>query len=132
MPRNELLSRLGVALRLAAAGVWLVAGASKLAGLEEFRQQVAAYDLLPDALVAPFAYALPFVEVVVGLYLAAGLFVRGAALLGTALMAAFLAAQGLPWARGLVLDCGCFGALAREHVGAASLLRDIHSACPRS
>ena len=66
-------------IRLLAAAVWLVAGGSKIADLEHFRAQVHAYKLLPAALEAPFAYALPFVEVGVGAYLTLGLLVRGAA-----------------------------------------------------
>lgn len=130
MPSPGIAGWTGVALRLAAAGIWLVAGAAKLPELETFRQQVEAYRVLPAALVAPFAYALPFVEVGVGLYLAVGLFVRGAALVGTPLMAVFLAAQGQAWARGLVLDCGCFGALAQERVGLGSVLRDLALGLP--
>ena len=54
---------LGLAIRLTAAGVWLVAGVAKIADLDHFHAQVRAYELLPGALEAPFAYALPFVEV---------------------------------------------------------------------
>jgi uncharacterized membrane protein YphA (DoxX/SURF4 family) len=120
----------GLALRLAAAGVWLVAGAAKFPELETFRLQVEGYDVLPSALVTPFAYALPFVEVGLGLYLSVGLFVRGVALLGTLLMAVFLAAQVQAWARGLVLDCGCFGALGHERVGGGTVLRDLALGIP--
>jgi uncharacterized membrane protein YphA (DoxX/SURF4 family) len=115
----------GVLVRLAAAAVWLLAGAAKLPELEVFRQQVERYDVLPGALVAPVAYALPFVEVGLGLYFTVGLFVRAAAILGTLLMLTFLAAQGQAWARGLVVDCGCFGALEQSRVGLGTVLRDL-------
>src|SRR6188472_2114027 len=92
---------LGLAVRLAAAGIWLVAGAAKLADLETFRTQVGAYDVLPSGLVGPFAYALPFVEVGIGGYLLLGLLVREAAGAATVLMGIFIAAQAQAWARGL-------------------------------
>jgi uncharacterized membrane protein YphA (DoxX/SURF4 family) len=128
--RQALMSWGGFGIRLAAAGVWLVAGASKLPELETFRTQVERYDALPDALVAPFAYALPLVELGLGVYLAVGLFVRGAALVGTLLMLVFLTAQAQAWARGLVLDCGCFGGVAHEHVGLGTMLRDLALGLP--
>lgn len=128
--RRSALPWAGFAIRLAAAGVWLVAGASKLPELETFKTQVERYDLLPHALVAPLAYALPFVEVAIGVYLAAGLFVRGAAAAGTVLMAVFVIALSQAWARGLVIDCGCFGALARERVGLGTILRDVALGIP--
>ncbi len=129
-PSSRTLSRLGVALRLAAAAVWLVAGAAKAPHLEAFREAVGRYDLLPAAAAAPFAYALPFLEIGLGLYLAAGLFVRGTAAVGTALFAAFLVAQAQAWARGLVIDCGCFGTGVGSSVGIGTMLRDFALGLP--
>jgi len=124
------LPRLGLAIRLTAAAVWLVAGLAKLADLEQFHAQVQAYELEPSALEAPFAYALPFVEVGLGLYLAAGLLVRGAAALSCALMVLFVVAMAQAWARGLSLDCGCFGTLARRPIGFWTIARDTALGLP--
>jgi uncharacterized membrane protein YphA (DoxX/SURF4 family) len=121
---------LGLAVRLGAAAIWLVSGAAKIPDLEHFRSQVKAYDVLPGALVGSFTYALPFAEVGLGLYLAVGLLVRPAALFACALMVVFIAAQAQAWARGLRLDCGCFGSLAMERVGLGSVLRDAALGLP--
>ena len=129
--RSAALPWVGLAIRLGAAGIWLVAGIAKLTGLEEFRAQVEAYKLLPHALTGPFAYALPFVETGAGLYLLAGLLVRPVAIFTCVLMAAFLVAQVQAWARGLSLDCGCFGALGGgSHVGLGTVLRDAALGIP--
>ena len=128
--RKELLPWIGFAIRLLAAAIWLVAGVAKLADLDSFRVEVGAYDILPANLVDPVAYALPFVEIVIGLYLAGGLFVRQAAAVGTGLMMIFLAAQAQAWARGISLECGCFGGLTKETVGLGSILRDVALALP--
>ena len=130
MSRRASLVAVGVAIRLSAAAIWLVAGAAKLVDLEHFHAQVDQYQLLPHALEAPFAYALPFVELLVGLYLAVGLFTRAAAAVGCALMVLFLIAQSQAWARGLSLDCGCFGALTHEQVGLPTILRDLALGLP--
>ena len=108
---REWVPWIGLAVRLIAAGIWLAAGISKVVELETFRTQVAKYDLLPHALVTPFAYVLPFVEIGIGVYLALGLFVRAAAAVACVLMVLFVIAQAQAWARGLVLDCGCFGSI---------------------
>ena len=128
--RKTALPWTGLAIRLTAAAIWLVAGVSKLVDLEAFRVQVHAYDLLPGGLEAPFAYALPFAEIAVGVYLAVGLLVRPAALLGCVLMAAFVVAIGQAWARGLSLDCGCFGSVATGKVGLGTFLRDAAFVIP--
>ncbi len=90
-----------------------------------FQILVQRYGILPDALAGPFAFVLPFLEIGIGLYLAAGLLVRGAALVGTLLFAAFLIAQASAWARGIALDCGCFGSLLQTTVGPLTIIRDF-------
>jgi len=121
---------LGFALRLAGAVIWIAAGASKVPDLAGFADQVQNYQLLPGFLVLPAAFILPFLEIFLGLYLAAGLFVRASGLAGTILFAIFLAAQVQALARGLKLDCGCFGVLSKSTVGPWTLLRDMALGIP--
>jgi len=120
----------GLAIRVAAAAIWLLAGASKVADLTHFHAQVDQYRLLPHALEAPFAYALPFVELFVGVYLLIGLLTRMAGIAACGLMVLFLVAQAQAWARGLSLDCGCFGTLTHERVGFITILRDVALGLP--
>jgi uncharacterized membrane protein YphA (DoxX/SURF4 family) len=124
------LAAFGLLIRLTAAAIWIVAGAAKIGELQHFHAQVDQYKLLPHALEAPFAYALPFVELLVGLYLLVGLLTRVAGIVACVLMVLFLIAQIQAWARGLSLDCGCFGALAQEKVGLGSILRDVALGLP--
>lgn len=131
MPRaREAAPWLGLAIRLAGAGIWLFAGIAKIPQIAEFPALVERYQILPHFLVVPFAYILPFLEIGIGLYMAAGLFVRGSALVGTLLFAAFLIAQTQAWLRGLQLDCGCFGTLSRSTVGPLTILRDLALGIP--
>jgi len=127
---SPLLPWIGLAVRLIAAGIWLVAGVAKLGGLTAFRQEVAAYDVPPSGLVEPIAYGLPFIEIGLGAYLLLGLLVRPAAGLSVALMLLFIGVQAQAWARGLTIECGCFGSLSRQTVGLGSILRDIALALP--
>jgi uncharacterized membrane protein YphA (DoxX/SURF4 family) len=97
------------AARLLLGVVLVVAGALKLPDPAAAARAVRAYQLLPEALVGPVAFGLPVVEIAVGLALLAGVFVRTAAIASAVLMVVFLAAVGSAWARGLQIDCGCFG-----------------------
>ena len=128
--RSSALPWVGLAIRLVAAGIWLTAGIAKLLDLEHFHSQVAAYKLLPHVLVEPFAYALPFVETFAGLYLLVGLATRATAIVTCVLMVAFLTAQIQAWARGLQLDCGCFGVIGHQRVGFWSVARDTALGIP--
>jgi uncharacterized membrane protein YphA (DoxX/SURF4 family) len=97
------------AARLLLGVVLVVAGAFKLPDPAAAMRAVRAYRLLPEALVGPVAFGLPVLEIAIGLALLAGVFVRTAAIASAVLMTVFLAAVGSAWARGLQIDCGCFG-----------------------
>jgi uncharacterized membrane protein YphA (DoxX/SURF4 family) len=97
------------AARLLLGGVLVVAGVLELPDPAAAVRAVRAYRLLPEGLVGPVAFGLPVVEIAVGLALLAGVYVRTAAIAAAVLMAVFLAAVGSAWARGLQIDCGCFG-----------------------
>jgi uncharacterized membrane protein YphA (DoxX/SURF4 family) len=100
---------LSVAARLFLAGVFVWAGWPKLLDPEGTVRSVRAFQLLPEALVGPFGYALPMAELVIAALLVAGLFTRVAALLTAAMMVMFLFGIAAAWARGLSINCGCFG-----------------------
>lgn len=99
----------GTVARLLLAGVWLVSGGLKLADPGQTFVAVQAYDALPAAAVGPVAAALPLAEIVLGLVLLAGLRTRAAALASAVLLTVFVAGVAQAWARGLSIDCGCFG-----------------------
>jgi uncharacterized membrane protein YphA (DoxX/SURF4 family) len=125
----SVLPWLGTAGRLLLGGVFVVAGALKLPDPDAAVRAVRAYRLLPEPLVAPVAFGLPVVEIAVGLALLAGVFVRTAALAAAALLVVFLVGVGSAWARGLQIDCGCFGdggpVAAGETAYPQEVLRDV-------
>jgi uncharacterized membrane protein YphA (DoxX/SURF4 family) len=95
--------------RLVLGGVFVVAGVLKLPDPAAAVRAVRAYRLLPEALVGPVAFGLPVLEIAVGVALVAGVFVRTAAIASAVLLTVFVVAVGSAWARGLQIDCGCFG-----------------------
>ncbi|MGA2761797.1 MAG: MauE/DoxX family redox-associated membrane protein [Spirochaetia bacterium] len=127
---RSFLPWVGLAIRLLSAAFWILSGAMKLPDLGAFADQVDRYEVLPRFLVAPLAYIMPFFEIFLGLYLAAGLFVRVSALVGTILLAVFLAAQVQALIRGLVLDCGCFGSIFSATVSPGTIFRDLALGLP--
>lgn len=100
---------LSTAARLGLAVVWLLAGGLKVANTQEAVQAVAAYELLPPALVPIVGFGLPLFEIALGLLLLVGLLTRQAAIASIALLVLFMAGVASAWARGLAIDCGCFG-----------------------
>jgi uncharacterized membrane protein YphA (DoxX/SURF4 family) len=99
----------GLVARLVLAGVFVTAGALKLPDPAESVRAVRAYRLLPEAVVPTVGYGLPLFEVALGLLLVVGLAVRLAAVASGVLLVLFVVGVGAAWARGLQIDCGCFG-----------------------
>lgn len=99
----------GLLARLVTGGVWVVAGALKFPDPAASVRAVRAYELLPEALVPLVGYILPALEVVIGLLLIAGLLTRFCAAVSSVLFVLFIIGIASAWARGLQIDCGCFG-----------------------
>ena len=111
-------------LGLVVGGAFIVAGGLKMADPAKFAVAVENYRLLPLPLVNWVAVVLPSTEVVAGLFLLTGVWLRAAAVLVTALMAMFAIAIVSALARGLNIECGCFGTVGGRHIGLVNLAID--------
>jgi len=95
--------------RLLLAAVFAAAGLAKAVDLAASVRAVRAYRVLPETLAVPVAHALPFVELALAVLLVVGLATRLAAIVAVGLLAVFVAGIVSAGARGLRVDCGCFG-----------------------
>lgn len=95
--------------RLILGVVLLVAGGLKVGNLTKSAMAVRAYEMLPISLANFLGYSLPWIEIGLGLLLIVGVAVKISGALGALTMLAFIIAIAQAWARGLSIDCGCFG-----------------------
>lgn len=95
--------------RLLLGGVFVWAGAVKALDVAVFAGQVAAYQLLPYAWNYLVAATFPAIELLAGVLLLGNLRVKSAALLTALLNGLFIMVLLSVLARGLDVDCGCFG-----------------------
>ena len=127
--RSGVAPWVSTAMRLVLGTVLLVAGATKIIDPQGSVAAVRAFALLPGALVTLAGWGLPFLELVLGVLLLAGVAVRPAALATAVLLAVFVAAVASVAARGLSIDCGCFGGGGPVPPGqtayAGEILRDL-------
>ena len=126
---GRVMDLVGLLARLVLGVVLVVAGALKVTTPAVSAMAVRAYQLLPYDVAGVVGVALPVVEIAAGLLLVLGLLTRPAAVVGGLLMLAFLVGIISAWARGLTIDCGCFGgggtiAAAQTHY-LSETLRDI-------
>lgn len=96
--------------RLLLAAVFGVAGALKLADPSAFATQIANYHLFP-ATAPVVAATLPVLELILATALLLGPvpWRRAAAVASLPVLLAFLIAVTAAYARGIDIDCGCFG-----------------------
>ena len=120
MIRNKIVLFL---FRIVVGGLFLYAGAVKISDPLGFAQGIANYRLVPRAIAFFAALILPWVEVLAGAALVAGLFRRTSAGLISLMLVFFIVLVAVTMIRGLDVDCGCFGALSRK-AGWSLILED--------
>ncbi|OZM71342.1 DoxX family protein [Amycolatopsis antarctica] len=124
-PSPRVLDSVGTLARLGLAAVWLISGGVKLADPGQSYVAVQAYELLPQGLIGVVATGLPILELVLGLLLVAGLLTRFTAVASGLLLLALIAVVAQSWARGLSIDCGCFGGGGEVPVGETRYPQEI-------
>ena len=107
--RLQLWSWAGVVARLIVGSVWFAAGLLKIPDPAENVRAVRAYQLLPESMVPAVGHALPILEILIGASLVLGLLTRVNGVISSILLLAFIVGISTAWARGLSIECGCFG-----------------------
>jgi uncharacterized membrane protein YphA (DoxX/SURF4 family) len=117
------MGRLRLALRLVLAAVFLYAAYTKLRQpWLLFALSIDSYQLLPQWAVLTIARTLPWLELLLGLLLASGFGLPYVALATSLQLVIFLGVMLRGYAKGLGIDCGCFG--AGEALTIKTLIRD--------
>jgi uncharacterized membrane protein YphA (DoxX/SURF4 family) len=115
----------GLLARLVLGGVLLVAGYLKAFSPDKSQMAVRAYEVLPIPIANFLGITLPWLEIGAGLLLILGFAVRYVSIFGTTLMLIFVIAIAQAWARGLSIDCGCFGGGGTVAPGETKYLSEI-------
>lgn len=99
--------RVGLGLWFVGSGGWKLC----VSGLDQFTRDIGNYQLpfIRPPLDAVAAFTVPWVEIVAGLCLIAGLWRRATLLVFAGLVAVFAVCIGWAWSRNLDIACGCHG-----------------------
>ena len=120
---SKTLRAVALVLRIALGAVFVYAAWTKLrTPWELFAMSIDSYQLLPLKAVELVARTLPWFELAVGLLLVAGFWLRSAAAATALLLAVFFALMVRAYAKGMEINCGCFG--ANDIISWKTLLRD--------
>jgi uncharacterized membrane protein YphA (DoxX/SURF4 family) len=110
--------------RLVLGGLFVYAGVVKVLDPLDFAQNIRNYRLVGQSLSFIAAVVLPWLEILAGAALAAGIWKRASALIISGLLVFFILLTLVTIARGLDVACGCFGALSRKS-GFGVILEDL-------
>ena len=125
LKKSDLQRNATFAFRLIVGGVLITAGYLKAGNTAEARMAVQAYKILPNTIAANLGYALPWIEIGAGVLLLLGVFTKYSGLFAGLLMGIFVIAISQAWARGLSIDCGCFGGGGKVDAGKTKYLQEI-------
>jgi len=116
---------IGLIARLTLGGVLFIAGYLKVSAPDKSQMAVRAYEMLPISVANTLGLILPCIEVAIGALLILGSLTRVVAALGGFTMVIFIIAISQAWARGLNIDCGCFGGGGAVEPGQTKYLQEI-------
>jgi uncharacterized membrane protein YphA (DoxX/SURF4 family) len=123
MASSKLIRILLVVLRVALGAIFVYAAWIKLRDpWQLFAMSIDSYRILPLGAVELAARVIPWVEMAVGLLLIAGLWLRISGSIVSLLLLTFFVLMLRAYAKGMAIDCGCFG--PGEAISWKTLLRD--------
>ena len=114
-----------LAIRFVLGFIFIFAAVTKVADPVGFSQSVYNYKLMPDFLINILAIAIPWIELVAGILLVFGISVKENSAILTGLLIVFIFAIAISIARGLDIDCGCFGTVDGAKVGIMKILENV-------
>ncbi|SRR5258708_4106234 len=101
-------SWLTIRVQLALGVIFVIAALPKLLDPPSFAHMIYNYRIVPGPLVNLMALFMPWIELLCGLALIAGIWRATARTIIGAMLAVFIIAIGINLARGNAIDCGCF------------------------
>ncbi len=111
-------------VRLFLGFIFIFAAITKVTDPLGFSQSIYNYKLIPDILINFLAIAFPWIELVAGILLVFGISVKENSAILSGLLIIFILAIAVSLARGLDIDCGCFGTVDGAKVGILKILEN--------
>src|SRR3954464_2015971 len=118
-------ARISRLIAIVIGGIFIYAGAIKVADPVGFAHDIDNYKTLPWRVSVALAFYLPWLEIFSGLALMMPRMYRGGLTILTGLIAVFILVSIAAKARGLDITCGCFGHVSKGWSFASHMLVDF-------
>lgn len=114
-----------LSIRIFLGFIFVFAAITKVSDPIGFSQSIYNYKLMPDFTINFLAIAFPWIELVAGILLIFGIAVKENSAILSSLLFVFIIAIIISIARGLNIDCGCFGTVEGSKVGLLKILENF-------
>lgn len=106
--------------------VFVFAAVDKIVAPDAFAESVFAYGIVPYPMINLFALIIPWLELICGIFLVAGVSLRASSFLISILLLFFIVAIVIALSQNLNIDCGCFG---KDHATPVSWMKVLEDIC---
>ena len=126
MKKRKNLSRLSYhGVRIILGVIFIYASYDKILHPKAFAEVVYNYQILPDGLINVTAIFLPWLEILMGVFLIVGFWMPGAVIWCNILLVVYIGALCFNLARGLDVNCGCFSTTRGSSISIETILWDV-------
>lgn len=112
-------------IRVILALLFIFSAITKIADMDYFVKSLENYKLMPTESLNLLALIIPWMELIIGVFLLIGFLVKESAFIGSIMLGIFIIAIIISLTRGLNIDCGCFGTIDGGKVGILKLVEDF-------
>ena len=123
--RKNLLRIFYHSARLILGVIFIYASYDKILHPKAFAQIVYNYQILPDGLINVTAIFLPWLEMLMGIFLIVGFWMPGTVIWCNILFIIYIGALWFNLARGLNVNCGCFSTSKGSSISIETILLDV-------
>ena len=122
--RNHLSRVFYHGVRLILGVIFIYASYNKILHPKAFAEVIYNYQILPDGFINVTAIFLPWLEMLMGIFLIMGFWMPGTVIWCNTLLVVYIGALCFNLARGLDVDCGCFSTTKGRSISIETILWD--------
>ena len=111
--------------RLVLGVIFIYASYDKMLHPEAFAEVIYNYQILPDVFINVTAIFLPWLEMLMGIFLIIGFWMPGTVIWCNTLLVVYIGALCFNFARGLDINCGCFSTTKGSSISIETILWDV-------
>jgi putative oxidoreductase len=116
------------ACKIFIGALFIISSVTKIPEPARFADSIANYKILPDFLLMPMAYTVPWIQLIAGVCIILDIYAQSSAFILCGLLVVYIAAITSAFVRGFEIECGCFDLLSQvgleDKVGITAIVRD--------